>query len=275
MPNAKDFTPVEMMIIAAAREIENSQTLMIGTQWPVVVAMLAKRTHAPDVRICFEGGIVYDSFPSRVPFLSADPCLMNGATLCGDSLDTLGMLLHGGRVDLAFLAAANVDRYGNINTTCFGDYDQPKYRLGGSGGACDFACLAPRLIILLEHDKKRFPERVDYVTSPGYLDGAGSRQSAGLRPATGPAAVYTTLGCFKFDATGEMFLDACYPGVTVAQVKENVNWDLQVSPDVQELAPPTGEVLKILREEIDPLKMYLENVRGSIDLFSHRQRYST
>lgn len=270
MKYAKDFTPVEMMITAASREIANGQTLMIGTQWPVAVTMLAKRTHAPDIRIAFEGGIIYDLLPSRIPFMSADPCLMTEAVLCGDSLDTLGMVLHAGRVDLAFLAAANVDRYGNINTTCFGDYSRPKYRLGGSGGACDFACLASRLIILLEHDKKRFPERVDYVTSPGFLNGSGARQSSGLRPATGPWAVYTTLGRLRFDVAGEMYLDACYPGVTVDQVKENMNWNLKVSKEVKEVEPPTEEELRILRDEVDPLKMYLEEVRLNIAAFPER-----
>lgn len=263
---AKDFTPIEMMIIAASREIVNNQTLMVGTQWPVVVTMFAKRNHAPDIKVVFEGGIICDAFPSRIPFLTADPCLVAASVLCGDSLDTLGMVLHAGRVDLALLTAAHVDRYGNINTTCFGDYSRPNYRLGGSGGACDFACLAHKLIILLEHDKKRFPERVDYITSPGYLNGSGSRQKAGLRSGTGPWAVYSTLGRFKFDH-GEMSLDAYYPGVTIKQIKEHMNWDLQVSENVKEEKPPTEEELRILREETDPLKMYLENARANIDFF--------
>jgi len=274
MKFAEDYTPIEMMIIAASREITNGQTLMIGTQWPVVVTMFAKRTHAPEITIAFEGGIIYDDFPSRIPFLSADPCLVNGAALCGDSLDTLGMVLHGGRVDLAFLSAANVDRYGNINTTCFGDYIRPKYRLGGSGGACDFACLAPRLIVLLEHDKKRFPERVDYITSPGYIDGCDSRQRAGLRPGTGPYAVYTTLGRFKFDSIGEMYLDAYYPGVTVEQVRENMVWELKVSEKVKEMDPPSEENLKILRKEVDPFKMYMEEARANISVFQDYFRLS-
>lgn len=251
------ITPVEMMIIAASREIANGQVLMVGTQWPIIVTTFAKKTHAPDVVIVYEGGIVTDMLPSRIPLLSVDPGLMSNASLCGDSLDTLGMILHSGRVDLGFLSSASVDRYGNINTTCFGDYANPNFRLGGSGGACDFACLAKKLVVVLEHDRRRFPEKVDYITSPGYLDGFDARQRAGLRMDTGPRAVYTTLGRFKFDETGEMYLDGSYYGVKVEQILENMGWDLKVTKEVEEIEPPSKEVLRILREEVDPAGMYL------------------
>lgn len=260
---AESFTPVEMMIVAAARELSNGQVLMTGTQWPVIVAVFAKRTHAPDLVFAFEGGIICDSLPSRTPLTSADPCLISSSILCGDTMDTLGMMLHANRVDVALLPAASVDRYGNINTTCFGDYAKPEFRLGGSGGACDFACLAPKVMIILEHDQRRFPEKVNYLTSPGYIDGGSGRQKAGLRPDTGPWAVFTTLGRFKFDRdSGEMYLDGYYRGVNVNQIKENMGWEIKISKSVREIEPPTEEDLRILREEIDPRKMYLENARA-------------
>jgi glutaconate CoA-transferase subunit B len=161
---------------------------------------------------------------------------------------------------MALLSAASVDRYGNINTTCIGDYTRPKVRFGGSGGACDFGCLASKLVVILEHDRRRFPEKVDFVTTPGYLEGHGDRVKAGLRPQTGPYAVVTTLGLFHFDDTGEMFLRAYHPAASVEQVKSSVQWDLKIAEDVRPMKPPTEEELTVLRR-LDPDKMYLESAR--------------
>lgn len=256
-------TSIEYMVVAASREIVNGQLLMVGTQWPMLAAMLAKRNHAPDCVMAFEGGIIYDQLPPRTPLITVDPGYLSNALFCGGTLDVMGALLHGGRVDLAFIPAASVDRYGNVNTTYRFDDSGRRIRLsGGSGGACDFASLASKLIIIMEHDKKRFQEKLKYITSPGYLDGYDSRLKAGLRPGTGPWAMYTTLGRFKFDSeTKEMYLDGHYQGVTVEQVKENTGWDLKVSPTVEEIAPPTAEEIRIIREEIDPLGMWRDNLR--------------
>lgn len=256
-------TPVEKMIVAASQEIENGQVVMLGTQWPVIVGLFAKKTHAPDITLVFEGGNICDRIPEEIPKYTADPVLLKDSPFCRGVLDTLGGVIHGGRANVAFIPGGNVDKYGNVNTTRFGEYRKGGYRLGGSGGACDFACLSSRLIIILEHDKKRFPEKVDFITSPGYIDGYNSRQEKGLRPNTGPWAVYTTLGCFKFDEhSKEMYLDGYYHGVTVAQVKENMGWELKISGDVHEIPLPSEEHIRILREEVDPEKMYLENARA-------------
>lgn len=260
-----EATPVEKMIIAASREIADGQVVMLGTQWPVVVGLFAKKTHAPDVTFVFEGGNICDRVPPVIPKYTADPVMLSDSPFCGGVLDTLGAVIHGGRDDVAFITGGNVDKYGNVNTTTFGDYRKGGYRLGGSGGACDFACLSTNLVIILEHDKKRFPEKVDFITSPGYLDGYDSRLKKGLRPGTGPKAVYTTLGCFRFDPhSKEMILDGYYHGVTVDEVKENMGWELKVPDHVRKIPSPTQEQIRILREEVDPEKMYLENARTRI-----------
>ena len=258
MKYSTDYTPIEMMIVAGSRQIQNEQILMVGTQWPIITTLFAKKTHAPDVTICYEGGVVLESIPDRIPLFTGDPCIASHSVFLNDSLDTLGMILHRGYPDIAFLPAANVDRYGNVNTTCFGEYSKPKFRLGGSGGACDFGSLAKRVITMLEHERQRFPEKVDFITTPGHLSGSGSRQEAGLRAGTGPDAVITTLGIFKFDhQTKEMYVDAYYPETSIEEIKKGFQWDIKLSEDVKAAEPPTEEEIRILREVIDPYGMYL------------------
>ena len=255
-------TPVEQMVVSAARLIEDKSVLMVGTQWPIIVSLLAKSLHAPGITICYEGGAVLGKVPDRIPFFTGDPVVNSSSVLMGNSFDTLGMVLHGGRADMALLSGASVDRYGNINTTCVGDYPSPKIRFGGSGGACDFGSLAPKTIIILEHDKRRFPEQVDFITTPGYLNkGKDDRIRSGLRPNTGPHAVVTTLGLFRFDEQGEMVLRAHSPMTSVREVKEGVQWDLKVHKDVGPLDPPSEEELRVLREQVDPGGMYLREAR--------------
>jgi glutaconate CoA-transferase subunit B len=257
----KPPTPVEEMIVSASRLIQDGSVLMVGTQWPILVSLLAKGLHAPDITICFEGGVIFAKMPDRLPLFTGDPVSNGCSALLGDSFDTMGMILHSGRADMALLSAAAVDRYGNVNTTCIGDYASPKIRFGGSGGACDFTSLAPKCVIILEHDKRRFPEKVDFVTTPGYLNGRGDRKAAGLREGTGPFAVVTTLGLFGFDERGEMVLKAHQPSASVEEVKKNVQWDLKVEDPLAVLAPPSQEELAVLRQQIDPRGMYLNAAR--------------
>lgn len=262
MPETREpVTLIEQMIVSAARLIEDKSVLMVGTQWPIIVSLLAKCLHAPGITICYEGGAVLDKVPDRIPFFTGDPVVNSSSALLGDSFDTLGMVLHGGRADMALLSAASVDRYGNINTTCIGDYASPKMRFGGSGGACDFGSLAPKTVIILEHDKRRFPEKVDFITTPGYLKGKDDRMTSGLRPNTGPHAVVTTLGLFRFDEQGEMVLRAYNPVSSVREVREGVQWDLKVHKDVRPLDPPSKKELHVLREQVDPKGMYLKEER--------------
>jgi glutaconate CoA-transferase, subunit B len=257
----KPPTPMEQMIVAASRLIQDGSVLMVGTQWPILVSLLAKGLHAPDITICFEGGVIFAKMPDRLPLFTGDPVSNSCSALLGDSFDTMGMILHGGRADMALLSAAAVDRYGNVNTTCIGDYASPKIRFGGSGGACDFGSLAPKAVIILEHDKRRFPEKVDFVTTPGYLNGRGDREKAGLREGTGPFAVVTTLGLFGFDERGEMVLKAHQPSTSVEEVKRSVQWDLKVEDPAAVLAPPSEKELAVLRQQIDPRGMYLNAAR--------------
>lgn len=258
----KPATLIEYMIVCAARLIEPGMTLMVGTQWPIIVSLLAKCLHAPDITICYEGGVVLYDVPKRIPFFTADPVISAHSVLLGESFDTLGMVLHGGRADMAILSAASVDRYGNVNTTCIGDYNSPKIRLGGSGGACDFASLAPKTVIVLEHDKRRFPEKVDFITTPGYLSGKNARNTVGLKPQTGPYAVVTTLGLFHFNDDGEMVLSGYYPSTSVQEVKENVQWDLKVDDNIKPILPPSEKELELLRNHLDPRNMYLKKARS-------------
>jgi glutaconate CoA-transferase, subunit B len=262
MPDTKEKeTPIEQMIVSAARLITDGSVLMVGTQWPIIVSLLAKSLHAPGVTICYEGGVILAKVPDRIPLFTADPVINSSSALLGNSFDTLGMILHGGRADMALLSAASVDRYGNINTTCIGDYRSPKIRFGGSGGACDFGSLAPKTVIILEHDRRRFPEQVDFITTPGYLKGKDVRMRAGLRPDTGPYAVVTSLGLFHFDEQGEMVLRAHNPDVSIKEVKDGVQWDLKIHRDVRPLDPPSKKELRVLREQVDPDGMYLRDAR--------------
>lgn len=249
------------MIVTAARLIPDGSVLMVGTQWPILASLLAKSLHAPRATICFEGGVILGRLPERVPLFTGDPVTNACSVLLGESLDTLGTVLHGGRTDMALLSAASVDRHGNINTTCLGDYTKPVMRFGGSGGACDFASLAPRTVIILEHDRRRFPKRVDFITSPGYLQGGGGRGATGLRPGTGPYAVVTTLGLFHFNEAGEMVLAGYHGFSSVSEVRSAVQWDLEVAEDVQPLDAPTTGELAVLRDRLDPSGMYLRGAR--------------
>jgi glutaconate CoA-transferase subunit B len=261
MNETEDTARVEQMVVAAARLIENRSVLMVGTQWPIIVSLLAKALHAPDITICYEGGVILGRIPDRIPLLTGDPAVNASSVLLGDAFDTLGMVLHGGRADMAILSTASIDRFGNLNTTAVGSYRSPAYRLGGSGGACDFGSLASRVMVVLEHEKKRFPERVDFITTPGYLSGRGSRERAGLRENTGPTVVVSTIGIFGFDAQGEMLLMEHHPDVTVETVRDNVGWDLKVSPDVKPISPPSQKELHVLRTYTDPGGMYLRRAR--------------
>jgi glutaconate CoA-transferase subunit B len=254
-------SPIEEMIVTAARLIPDGSTVLVGTQWPILTTLLAKSLYAPQCTLCFEGGVVLGKIPDRVPLFTGDPVVNSSSVFLGSSFQTLGMILHRGKADLGVLSAAAVDRYGNINTTCFGAYDNPRIRLGGAGGACDFGCLATRTIIILEHDKRRFPEHVDFITTPGYLKGGKSREEAGLRPGTGPYAVITTLGLFHFNEEGEMFLAAHSPSTTPSKVKEAVQWDLKISDQIRAWQEPTVKELEILRRRLDPQGMYLKKAR--------------
>jgi len=243
----KDYSIEELMIIAAARELKDGENVLVGIGLPIMAAMLAKRTHAPNIKIIFESGII-DSNPTYVPLSIGDPDSVTGCKSIFDFFEVFALLLQPGHIDVGILGGAQVDKYGNLNSTVIGDYEKPKVRLPGSGGACAIASLAKRTIIIMPHEKRRFPEKVDFITSPGYLNGMNSREESGIVRG-GPIAVITNLCVLRFDEkTKEMYLDTYHPGVSIKDIKANTGWDLKISPNVKETEPPTEEEIEVLRE---------------------------
>ena len=259
---ATDYTLPELLIACGSREVKDGERLLIGVGLPLLSAMLAKRTHAPNSKMAYETGS-FDSLPSRTPFSVVDATLVPRAIWAGQLGDIMALFLQRGFIDIGFIGGAQVDKYGNLNSTCMGDYFNPDVRFPGSGGAHDFGTFSKRSLIVMIHEKRRFAEKCDYITTPGYIRGGDSRYEEGLPEGTGPAAVISTLGVFRFDPeTKEMFLDTYHPGVTVEQVKENVEWDLKISPDVRETEHPTEEQIRIIRE-LDPDGFFLRRAELS------------
>ncbi len=249
---------VEVMTVAASKEIKDYQRVFVGVGLPVLAAALAKKTHAPHALLCTEHGLI-DFSPARFPPLSVvDPGMIPGAGMLTTMFECLGVALQGGWIDLGFLGAAQIDKHGNLNSTVIGDYYAPKVRLVGSGGANDIASHAKRFVVIMRgHDRRKFVEKLDYITSPGYLDGDGGREKNGLRTG-GPSAVISDLGIFRFDESKEMYLDSHHPGVSIEKVRENTSWNLKISPNVKETSHPTKQEIEILRR-IDPLGIYLRS----------------
>lgn len=237
----------ELMVAAAAREIRDGEVVFVGMRLPLLAFCVAKDLQAPHAVGLFENGVLRTTPSPELLMTMSDPPNLLEADACTDMLNVMG-LLQSGRVDLGFLGAGQVDRYGNLNSTWVNRPDGGRVRLPGSGGACDIASLAGRYVALLKHAPDRLPERVSYITSPGYLDGPDRRQEVGLVRG-GPAAVITTLGVLRFDEqTREAYLASIHPGVTVEEVKKQTGWDLHIPSDVSETVPPTSEELSILRE---------------------------
>lgn len=246
---ARGYTFSELMVAAAAREIRDGELVFVGMRLPLLAFLVARRTHAPRAIGLFENGVIRETPSGELLYTMGDPPNLRGATQCGQMLDVMG-LLQQGRVDVGFLGAAEIDRFGNLNTT-WGHRDKEMQRLPGSGGACDIACLAQRTVMLLTHDRGRLTERVGHITSPGYGAGNGWRRKQGLPIASGPSAVITTLGVLRFGADGEAFLASVHPGVSVEEVLESTGWTLRVADELIETLPPGDDELGVMRE-IDP-----------------------
>ncbi len=239
------YTLGELMVASAAREIRDYEVVFVGMRLPLIAFVVAKKTHAPNAVGLFENGVIRATPAPELIYTMADPPNILGATQCLDMLGVMS-LLQSGRVHLGFLGAAEVDRFGNLNST---EVRGPMglTRLPGSGGACDIASLAQRFVVLLEHSKGRLPERVSYVTSPGNGDGPGWRERAGL-PRGGPAAVITTKAVLRFGDDREAFLSSTHPGVEIDDVVHNTGWKLRVAGEVTCTAEPSAEELKTIRE---------------------------
>ena len=250
-----DFSPQEMMVIAASRELRNNEIVIVGIGLPVLSALLAQRTHAPKLTMIYESGVI-SAKPTRPALTMGDPALATGASMIVDFFDGYALFLQRGMIDVGFVGGAQVDKYGNVNSTVIGDYSNPRVRLPGSGGACEIAEMAGRVIIIMPHEKRRFVERVDFITSPGFLGPGKDRKNEGLRGA-GPSAVVSTLGIFRFDSNGVMYVDAIHPGASVEQIRANTGWNIQVRQNAEETKPPTTIELDMLRNEIDPRRVFL------------------
>ena len=246
---ARGYAFSELMVAAAAREIADGEIVFVGMRLPMLAFLVARRTHAPHAVGLFENGVIRETPSPELLYTMADPPNLRGATQCGQMLDVMG-LLQQGRVNAGFLGAAEVDRFGNLNTT-WGRRNRETQRLPGSGGACDIACLARRTIVLLVHDRARLCERVSHVTSPGYGSGNGWRHAQGLPDFSGPSAVITTLGVLRFGADGEAYLASVHPGVSVEEVLANTGWTLRVGDELVETIPPDEQELAVMRE-LDP-----------------------
>ena len=262
---AATYTLSELMVAAAAREIRDGEVVFVGMRLPLIAFVVAKKTHAPSAIGLFENGVVRSTPAPELIYTMADPPNLLGATQCLDML-TVMSLLQSGRVDLGFLGAAEVDRFGNLNSTrvlvsghgfsraeSAGEKNgasapgEEMIRLPGSGGACDIASLAKRFVVLMEHSKRRLPERVSYITSPGNGEGAGWRQRVGL-PRGGPSAIITTKAILRFAEDGEAFLASTHPGVAVDDVVANTGWKLRVAADVGQTQEPSAAELAAIRE---------------------------
>ena len=251
-----DYTLTELMAVAAAREIRDGEIVFAGTGLPMLGAMLAQHTHAPACCIIFEAGVMASQL-AHLPMSVGDPRTMRGAATAAGLIEIFAFVLQAGRVDVGFISGAQIDRYGNINSTAIGaDHRHPTVRFSGSGGAADIACLARRTVVIAQHEKRRFPEHVDYVTSPGWLEGGDSRQQAGLRWG-GPSVVVTTKAVLRFRPDSkEMFLASYHPGLSAQAVLDDTGFPLDAS-EAAETPPPSPEELEILRNHVDPERIFL------------------
>jgi glutaconate CoA-transferase subunit B len=257
-PSARAFSRNEMMIVAAARELAGQHVCFVGVGLPNIAVNLAKRTVSPDLELVYEAG-VFGAEPARLPLSIGDPTIVTGAIAVTSMLELFGYYLQRGLIDVGFLGAAQIDRFGNINTTVIGDYAHPKTRLPGSGGACEIAINARQVFVIMRQSARSFVDRIDFRTSPGNLGGAENaariRREQGWL-GSGPSVVVTDLGIYHFDETGEMRLDSVHPGASLDEVRATMGWEPRVAADLATTPEPTAEELRLIREELDPEGMY-------------------
>ena len=253
---ASEYTLSEMMAAVAARELRDREVTFVGIGLPNLACNLARALQAPDLVLIYESGAV-GAVPERLPVSIGDPSLVTGSLMVCSMADVFQLFLQNGRIEVGFLGGAQIDRWGNINTTVIGSYDKPKVRLPGSGGAAEIAIHAKRVLIISRLHNRAFPAEVDFLTSPGQRCRGKTRKELGM-PGAGPIKVITDKGILENDPeTGEMILTALYPGVTVDEVKANVGWPLKVRDRLDHVAPPTARELHLLREVLDPQKLFL------------------
>jgi glutaconate CoA-transferase, subunit B len=244
------YTAQELMVSAAAREIRDGELVFVGMRLPILAYGVARGSHAPAARALFECGLMRDEPAAAFLATMGDPPNVTGA-LWATGMSNVMALLAQGAVDLGFIGGAEVDKFGNLNTSYVGDVSRPRTKLPGSGGGADIAILSRRWVTLMSHERRRLVERVSYVTSPGYGNGAGWRAKHGL-PGAGPAAIVTTMAVLRFPPEGgEAFLASVHPGFGVDEVRAATGWDLAVAPGVITTPEPTDRELEQIRR-LDP-----------------------
>ena len=249
------YSKNEMMIAASARTLGGERICFVGVGLPNIVCNLAQRTVAPELQLVYEAG-VFGARPARLPLSIGDPTLVSGSTAVTSMFELFAFYLQAGLIDAAFLGGAQIDRYGNLNTTVIGDYASPKVRLPGSGGACEIAIHARKILVIMRQAPRSFVEKLHFRTSPGHSGDPEHDRARGWS-GSGPTSVVTDLGTYGFDErTGEMTLLTMHPGVTLDQVRESMGWDPMVSDELGETPPPTDEELRLIRTELDPGGMY-------------------
>jgi glutaconate CoA-transferase subunit B len=251
-----NYSSSEMMVVTASRLLRDGDVVFVGIGQPNLACNLARRTHAPNLNMIYEAGVI-GAQPSRLPLSIGDPCLVSGAASICSMYEIFAFYLQNGKIDVGFLGGAQIDRFGNVNATVIGPYAKPKVRLPGSGGAAEIAAWANRVYFITPHQARRFPEKCDFVTSAGFLSGRSEREAKGLRGG-GPHEVVTDLGILTPDASGELILTALHPGATVDLAIKNTGWKLKVADSLKTTEPPTDEELRLLREELDPTRIYLK-----------------
>jgi len=252
----KGYSTIELMATAASKLLEDGSTVLTGTGLPIIAVALAIKTHAPHLTVVFEAGGIAPHIPV-LPISVGDSRSSHEAVMA-TSLDYVMGSAQQGYIDYGMLGGAQIDVFGNLNTTVIGPHDRPKARLPGSGGANDLGSFCWRTIVMMQQDARRFVDKLDFLTTPGYLDGPGRREAAGLPAGTGPYRVVTQLGVMGFDENSKrMMLLSLHPGVSAEDVKKNSSFEIIVPPKVDVGLAPTPEELRILREEVDPAKFIL------------------
>lgn len=250
------YSPEELMVCRSARELQNTDVVFVGIGLPNLACNLARRFQAPNLVLIYESGAIGAS-PSRLPLSIGDPCLVTDSISVCSMVEVFNYYLQGGLIDVGFLGGAQVDRFGNINSTVIGNYENPKVRLPGSGGACEIAIHAKKIIIILKQTPRTFPENIDFITSPGFLDSSHSREYHEM-PGRGPYLVITDFGVYSFsEDIHEMELKEIHSGTTLKTLKENISWNVKVSDSLIETPPPSKRELQIIRKELDPQGIYL------------------
>jgi len=251
------YSSSELMTVNAARLLRDGDVVFVGVGLPNLACNLARRTHAPNLTMIYEAGVV-GAQPARLPLSIGDPTLVTGSVLVCSMYEIFAFYLQRGLIDVGFLGGAQIDRFGNVNATVIGDYAAPKVRLPGSGGMAEIAAWANRTYLLAPHQKRRFPARCDFVTGAGFLSGRSARAASGVRGG-GPQAVVTDLGLLEPDTEGELTLTALHPGGTIEQAQANTGWPLKVADALRITDPPAEAELRLLREELDPTGIYLKS----------------